>query len=101
MVAIQNYYSQTLIIWGTKLKKKMLMKILVKIKKCLILAIIVLSQNIMIGWNKLVVGKMKEETTGFSIKEFVGLKTRMYSFLLDDISERKKQRVWIKMLMQQ
>ena len=36
---------------------------------------------------------MKEETTGFSIKEFVGLKTRMYSFLLDDISERKKQRV--------
>ena len=36
---------------------------------------------------------MKEETTVFSIKEFVGLKTRMYSFLLDDISERKKQRV--------
>ena len=36
---------------------------------------------------------MKEETTGISIKEFVGLKTRMYSFLLDDISERKKQRL--------
>ena len=55
------------------------MKILVKIKKCLILVIIHLSQNIM----RLVVGKMKNETAGVAIREFVGLKPRMYSFLVE------------------
>ena len=40
--------------------------------------------------NKLVVGKMKDETAGFPIKEFVGLKPKMYSFLVDDSSEHKK-----------
>ena len=28
--------------------------------------------------NKLVVGKMKDETTGVAIEEFVGLKPKMY-----------------------
>ena len=40
--------------------------------------------------NKLVVGKMEEETALVSIKEFVGLKPKMYSFLVDDSSEHKK-----------
>ena len=40
--------------------------------------------------NKLVVGKMKDETAGVAIKEFVGLKPKMYSFLVDDSSEHKK-----------
>ena len=62
------------------------MKILVKIKKCLILVIIHLSQNIM----RLVVGKMKNETAGVAIREFVGLKPRMYSFLVDDSSDHRK-----------
>ena len=31
--------------------------------------------------NKLVVGKMKDETADVAIKEFVGLKSKMYSFL--------------------
>ena len=39
--------------------------------------------------NKLVAGRMKDETAGISIKEFIGLKTRMYSFLIDDNSEHK------------
>ena len=34
--------------------------------------------------NKLVVGKMKDETGGVSIKEFVGLKPNIHSFLVDD-----------------
>ena len=40
--------------------------------------------------NKLVVGKMKDETAVAAIEEFVGLKPRMYSYLVDDNSENKK-----------
>ena len=39
--------------------------------------------------NELVVGKMKDGTGGAAIKEFVGLKPKMYSFLLNDSSEHK------------
>ena len=34
--------------------------------------------------NKLVVGKRKDETGGVTIKEFAGLKPKMYSFLVDN-----------------
>ena len=40
--------------------------------------------------NKLVVGKMKDETSGVAIEEFVGLKPKMYSYLVDYNSEHKK-----------
>ena len=39
---------------------------------------------------KLVIDKMKDETAGVAIEEYVGLKTNMYSFLVDDRSEHKK-----------
>ena len=39
--------------------------------------------------NKFVIGKMKDEITGVAIEEFVGLKPRMYSYLVDDNSEHK------------
>ena len=42
------------------------------------------------GSNKLVLGKMKDETAGVAIEEFVGLKRKMYSFLVDDSSEHKR-----------
>ena len=45
------------------------------------------------GSNKLVVGKMTDETAGFGIKEFVESKTKMYSFLIDDNSDHKSQRM--------
>ena len=48
MVTAQDYSSLTLIVSCMKLKLKMFMKILVGINKCLILAIIHLSQNIMV-----------------------------------------------------
>ena len=35
---------------------------------------------------------MKDETGGLSIKEFVALKATMYSFLVDDSIEHKKQK---------
>ena len=40
--------------------------------------------------NKLMVGKMKDETTGIAIEEFVGLKLKMYSYLANDNSEHEK-----------
>ena len=40
--------------------------------------------------NKLVVDKMKEETDGVAIEEFVGLKPQTYLYLVDDNSEHKK-----------
>ena len=36
--------------------------------------------------NKLVIGKMKDETACATIEELVGLKSKMYSFLVDDNS---------------
>ena len=43
--------------------------------------------------NKSVVGKMKDEAGGVAIKEFVGLKPKMCSFLVDHNSEHKKAKV--------
>ena len=40
--------------------------------------------------NKLVIGKMKDETRGVATEKFVELKPKMYSILLDDNSEPKK-----------
>ena len=42
--------------------------------------------------NKLVVGKMKDETDGVAVKEFVRLKLKMHSLLVDDSSEHKKKK---------
>ena len=46
MTTHRAYYSQKLTAWCLKLKLKMFLKILVGIQKCLILVIILLSQNI-------------------------------------------------------
>ena len=42
--------------------------------------------------NKLVIGKMKDETGGVLVEEFVGLKPKKYSFLVDN-NEHKKAKV--------
>ena len=39
---------------------------------------------------KLVVGKMKDETVGIATEEFIGIKSKMYLYLVDDNSEHKK-----------
>ena len=36
------------------------------------------------------VGKMKDEIAGLAIEEFVGLKSNIYSYLVNDNSEHKK-----------
>ena len=58
-----------------KLELKMSMKTLEVIKKCLILVIL---QKYHDDSNKLVIGKMKDETGGVAIEEFVRLKPKMY-----------------------
>ena len=68
-----------------KLKLKMPMKILATIKKCLILVIIQPTPSIMMISDKLVVCKMKEKKS-----RVVGLKPKMYSYLINDNSEHKK-----------
>ena len=40
--------------------------------------------------NKLVIGKMKDETRGVVIEEFVRLKPKMLSFLVDNNEHRKQ-----------
>ena len=56
----------------------------------------------MLWWFKQIfIGKMKDETGEVAIEEFVGLKPKMYSFLVDDKSEHKKEKMWIEMLLQQ
>ena len=64
------------------------MKNLAAIKKCLILVIIHLSQNTFTS-NKSVTDKKENETDSIEIKEFVGLKPKMYLFL-EGNSEHKK-----------
>ena len=39
--------------------------------------------------NKLVVGKVKDETASVVIEEFAGLKPKMYSYLVDNSGENK------------
>ena len=48
--------------------------------------------------NKLVIGKRKNETIGVAIDEFLELKPKMYSFLVDHNSGLKKQKAQIEML---
>ena len=43
--------------------------------------------------NKLVIGKMKDETGGVAIEEFVGTKAKMYSFLVENNEYRKAKDV--------
>ena len=39
--------------------------------------------------NKLIIGKMEDQTEGVEIEEFVGLRPKIYSFLVDN-SEHKQ-----------
>ena len=51
--------------------------------------------------SKLVVSKMKDETAGVGVEEFVGLKPKMYLYLVDNNSERKNDRAKTKIFLLQ
>ena len=55
-----------------------------KIKRILILLIIQKKSKYYSEENKKVIGKMKDETAGAPNKGFVGLRSKMYSYFLDD-----------------
>ena len=71
----------------------MSIKILAAVKKCLTWVIIQLNQNIMIILtdNWLVKWKVK---AGVAIEELVGLKPKMYSYLVDSNIEHQKAK-WV------
>ena len=73
-----------------KLKLKMFMKILGKTKKMFDFSNYAAKSRFYDDSSKIVAGKMKHETVGVPIKEFVALKPNMYSFLVDDSSEHEK-----------
>ena len=75
------------------------MKILAMIKKCFTCKYSTKSKYYD-NSNKLVVGKMKDETAGVAVEEFGGLKPKMYSYLVDHNSEQKKAKGETKMLPQ-
>lgn len=51
--------------------------------------------------NKKVLGKMKDEMGGMPIREFCGIRAKMYSFLTEDGTERKKAKGVAKATLQQ
>ena len=77
------------------------MKILATIKKCFYLSTYLTKSKYYDNSKKLMVEKMKDKTAGVAIEEFVGLKPKMYSYLVNDNSEIKKQNVWIEMLLRE
>ena len=48
------------------------------------------SSGITTGLNKKLIGKFKDETGGDQIIEFVGLRSKLYSYIMDDGKEEKK-----------
>ena len=90
MVTTQDYRSQILIVSCMKLKLKMTIKIIATIKKMFDVSDYSTKSKYYDNSNKLVAAKMKDETILVEIEEFVGLKPKMYSYLVDDNSECKK-----------
>ena len=102
MATNQNYYSQTLISLMYEIKTEDVYEYFSINKEMFDLSNYLSKSKYYEDSNKLVINKMKEEAGGVTIEEFVELKPKMYSFLVDDNSEHKKAKiVKKKMLLQQ
>ena len=66
------------------------------IKKCFIFVCFVIVRSFKSksydDSNKLVIGKMKDEAGGVAIEEFIGLKSNIYLFLVDNSEQKKRKR---------
>ena len=69
MVVTEHWHCLIDIVWCVELRPKMFMKVLVRIKKCWIL---VTRFKYYDDSNKLIVGKMNDETGGVATKDFFG-----------------------------
>ena len=76
-----------------KLKLKISMKILATIKKRLILVIYSTKSKYYDDSNKLFISQMKDETAGVAIQEFVGLKSKIYPFLVKEFGKEFKVKI--------
>ena len=92
MATTQDYCLQTQF-KCMKLKLKMSMKILATIKKCLILVIYSTESKYYDDSNELFISKMKDETAGVAIQEFVGLKPKIYPFLAKEFGKEFKVKI--------
>ena len=77
------------------------MKILAAIKKMFDLSNYSTKLKYYDNSNKSVVGKIKDETASVAIEESVGLKPKMYSYLIMIIVSIEKQKVWMETLLRQ
>ena len=87
MVTTQDYYSLPVIVRFMKLNLKIYFS---KNKEKFDFSNYSTKSKYFDDSNKLVVGKIKYDPAGVAIKEFVELKGKMYSFLVDDSSKHKK-----------
>ena len=89
MVTTQDHYSQTLSLMY-EIKSKDVYEDFSKDKKMCDFSNYSAKSKYYDDSNKLVLGKMKDETAGAVMEEFTGLKPKIHSFLEDDSSEHKK-----------
>ena len=75
------------------MKSKLYMKILAAKKKMFDFSNYSTKSKYHDNSNKSVIGKMKDETGGVAIEEFVGLKPKMYSLLVDNSQPKKSKSV--------
>ena len=90
MATIKDYYSQTLIVLMSEIKIEDVYEDFSSDKEMFDFINLFSKSIYYDDSNKLTIGKMEDETAGVVIEEFVRLKPKMYSFLVDHDSEFKK-----------
>ena len=90
MVIKLKFCKQLLIVLCIKLKLKMFKKTYTKIKIFFDFSNYPKDSKYYNYSNNFFIGKMKHETNSVPIKGFVGLKSKMYTFIIEDNHESKK-----------
>lgn len=89
MMIKRNYYLQIQIVYVMRSKQKIFIMSFGKIKNYLIIVITQKTVNIVSSENKKVIGKFKDEAAGMLIREFTGLRSKMYSYVKDNDKNEK------------
>ena len=62
-------------------------------KNYLIIVITPKNSELFFDENKKVIGKVKDEAAGMVIKEFIGLRSKMYSYEINNKTTKKKKKM--------